>query len=101
MKNAMEGIVAHILKEHVHHLYLPCTCEECQQDVAALALNQLPSHYVRSTEGEAYIRAKYMEDQEKGCCPGSTCQSRDKGIRKHKPSVISTYNQCILIKIRG
>ncbi|WP_198153472.1 late competence development ComFB family protein [Thalassobacillus sp. C254] len=75
MKNAMEGIVAHILKEHVHHLYLPCTCVECQQDVAALALNQLPPHYVRSTEGEAYIRAKYMEDQEKAVVLGALAKA--------------------------
>lgn len=33
-----------------------CKCENCYNDVIALALNHLPPKYVASTEGELYAR---------------------------------------------
>lgn len=40
-----------------------CTCEQCLNDIAAYALNQLPPRYVVTTAGEAISKADTMRIQ--------------------------------------
>lgn len=52
LKNRTESVVQQALKEYMEKYILPCTCERCQADIKALALNQLPSRYYVSSRGE-------------------------------------------------
>lgn len=61
--NAMEIIVNQALKSYLNSLHLNCTCNRCQLDVMALALNSLPSKYVVTDLGIPYAKAQYMTDQ--------------------------------------
>ncbi|MDY0235478.1 MAG: late competence development ComFB family protein [Gudongella sp.] len=40
-----------------------CTCERCRMDVAAIALNNLPTKYVATDKGEIYVKIQEMELQ--------------------------------------
>ena len=40
-----------------------CRCERCLADIRALALNALPSHYVVTELGDAYVRLEAMAIQ--------------------------------------
>ena len=51
LKNHMETIVDHDLLKLMEENDM-CTCDRCQLDVRALALNQLPPRYVVSRRGE-------------------------------------------------
>ncbi|WP_164545463.1 late competence development ComFB family protein [Paenibacillus albus] len=63
--NAMEPIVVDILEEHfVKPGVLNCKCDNCKLDILLLTLNHLPTHYTSSQEGEAYIKAHYMNPQQ-------------------------------------
>lgn len=42
---------------------LTCECEQCTEDVMAIALNQLPARYVATDQGVAYVRAQYIDPQ--------------------------------------
>jgi len=42
---------------------LTCTCEQCQNDIMALTLNRLPSRYVSTELGSAYVKAQYLNSQ--------------------------------------
>ncbi|MCL6593772.1 MAG: late competence development ComFB family protein [Alicyclobacillus sp.] len=42
---------------------LRCSCPQCQDDILALALNRLPSHYVSTPRGSAFAKAKYFSSQ--------------------------------------
>lgn len=53
--NVMEVIVTKKLDEVWANLDC-CKCENCHDDIIALALNHLPSKYVVTTEGELYAR---------------------------------------------
>ncbi len=61
----MSNIISRNVSEDLVDLYLDdcieksgmCSCERCKADARALALNQLPAHYVVTTVGNAYIRA--------------------------------------------
>lgn len=61
--NVMELIVELTLREHLYSLNLDCLCRHCQLDIMAITLNRLSPQYVVKAEGSAYIKAKYMEDQ--------------------------------------
>ncbi|MGI1659875.1 MAG: late competence development ComFB family protein [Desulfitobacterium sp.] len=52
LKNHTESVVHHVLKEYMEKYQLPCSCDRCQADIAALSLNQLPSRYYVSLRGE-------------------------------------------------
>ncbi|WP_018921820.1 late competence development ComFB family protein [Salsuginibacillus kocurii] len=62
--NAMEELTRHTLNEHLDDLKMDCTCEKCQLDTLALALNWLPAQYYVNNEGRSYVKAKYMDSQE-------------------------------------
>ena len=40
-----------------------CTCDECRSDIIALALNQLPPHYVRTEKGEMLSKLDQLSQQ--------------------------------------
>jgi len=63
LMNAMESIVEEIFSEFQTLVALKCTCDQCKRDIIALVLNQIPSRYVSSEAGEAYVNAAYMDKQ--------------------------------------
>lgn len=62
-KNMMEEITEWLLDEHIESLNLACHCEQCQVDLMAIVLNNLPPQYIVQDNKEAYIKAKYLENQ--------------------------------------
>lgn len=52
LKNITENVVREALQDYLRHSSLPCTCERCQADILALALNRLPPRYAVSQRGE-------------------------------------------------
>lgn len=68
VRNAMETVVRLSLAEITQHNELYgveeiCTCERCQLDIMALALNKLPPRYVVCDQGEAYARTGALDQQ--------------------------------------
>lgn len=68
MRNAMEIVVRVNLAEILQHkekygVESVCTCERCQLDIMALALNKLPPRYVVCDRGEAYVRTSSLDQQ--------------------------------------
>ncbi|QRF22313.1 late competence development ComFB family protein [Alicyclobacillus sp. TC] len=61
--NVTELLVRHAMSEMEWRRRLPCDCEQCRDDVMALALNQLSPRYVSTDRGEAYVKAQYMNSQ--------------------------------------
>ncbi|MDU2065669.1 MAG: late competence development ComFB family protein [Sporomusaceae bacterium] len=63
LKNYMEDLVwqklTAILSERPHI----CSCERCRHDMAAIALNLLPSKYIVKPLGETYTRTHLLETQ--------------------------------------
>lgn len=59
----MEEITERLLKDHANSLNLPCQCERCLLDVLAIALNNLPPQYIVQDCNEAYVKAKFLENQ--------------------------------------
>lgn len=62
IRNIMEDAVERSLKDVLanrarYGVGDVCTCERCQLDIIALALNRLPPRYVVSEKGEVYARA--------------------------------------------
>lgn len=51
--NVLESVVECMLDEVLHEEKM-CTCNQCRQDVKALALNHLPPKYVVSEQGKAF-----------------------------------------------
>lgn len=63
MKNYMEDLVWEQLDSVIaRHRHL-CHCERCRYDIAALALNFLPSRYVVTDKGMTYTKIKALEQQ--------------------------------------
>lgn len=52
LKNHTETVVRQALQDYLRQANLPCTCERCQSDILALALNRLPARYYVSLRGE-------------------------------------------------
>lgn len=60
--NIMEKMVFNTIDElAAEHQF--CNCPQCRMDVAALALNNLPHHYVVTSKGEAYSRTDWLQIQ--------------------------------------
>ncbi len=62
MRNVSEDLVDLYLDDCIEKSGM-CSCERCRADVMALALNQMPAHYVVTTSGDAYIRANATSSQ--------------------------------------
>lgn len=52
IKNHLEVVVQQMLEEYLHDNPIDCSCEKCQADIMALALNQLPARYCVSLRGQ-------------------------------------------------
>lgn len=53
--NVMEQLVDHKIHDVLPN-YDCCFCDECVDDIKALALNKLPAKYVSSSKGELFTR---------------------------------------------
>jgi competence protein ComFB len=62
--NVTEALVKVVFNESfVQRDVLPCKCERCKDDILAYAMNRLPSRYVSTDEGNAYVKAQYLNPQ--------------------------------------
>ena len=52
LKNQTEFAVHQALQDYLRKNVISCSCERCQADIMALALNRLPPRYYVSTRGE-------------------------------------------------
>ncbi|HUS89638.1 MAG TPA: late competence development ComFB family protein [Desulfosporosinus sp.] len=50
--NHTETSVRQALQDFLRDNEISCSCEQCQADIMALALNRLPAHYYVSKRGE-------------------------------------------------
>ena len=65
LRNLMEALVMQRLDEVLteDNNDKVCRCEQCRLDMAAIALNDLPSRYVVTQRGETYSKADLLEVQ--------------------------------------
>lgn len=63
LKNYMEELVWEHLDQVLEKYPGVCRCEKCRYDMAALALNRLPAHYVVTEKGKTYTKARTLEQQ--------------------------------------
>lgn len=62
--NVTEALVKTIMEDaYLHKQRLACECEQCVDDIQAIALNRLPSRYVSTAEGNIYVKAEYFDPQ--------------------------------------
>lgn len=61
-RNVMEILLEELFDKMKDQLDC-CTCEECRSDIIALALNQLPPHYVRTPKGELLSKLDQLSSQ--------------------------------------
>lgn len=52
LKNYTEIVVQQVLLDYLRKNQVSCSCERCQADIMALALNRLPARYYVSSRGE-------------------------------------------------
>jgi len=52
LRNHTEIVVLQALQGFLRHNKLSCSCDRCQADIMALALNRLPPRYFASSLGE-------------------------------------------------
>lgn len=62
IKNYMEEIVFSLLKDVLEDVNV-CNCDKCVLDIAAIALNELPSKYIVSEKGELYSKIDSLRQQ--------------------------------------
>lgn len=62
VKNYMEEIVFNMMKEILADINV-CTCEKCMLDIAAIALNDLPTKYIVTEKGELYSKIDFLKQQ--------------------------------------
>jgi len=65
LKNYMEEMVWSFMDEVLDKYPDACKCQACRYDIAALALNELPPHYVAREKGDIYSRLHLLEAQHK------------------------------------
>ncbi|MBZ0100519.1 MAG: late competence development ComFB family protein [Taibaiella sp.] len=58
----MEEIVYNQMKDILCDINM-CKCEKCLMDVAAIALNDLPSKYIVTEKGELYSKINALSQQ--------------------------------------
>ncbi len=61
--NVMEVLVMETVEEILKSNKNLCDCLRCQLDMAAIALNKLPTNYVVTTEGEVLLRTNALKQQ--------------------------------------
>lgn len=63
LTNYMEAAVDLVLREMTKKNELPCSCQQCVNDIKAIALNNLKPMYVVTDEGIVYNRIKELNIQ--------------------------------------
>ncbi|OEF96364.1 hypothetical protein BHF68_08440 [Desulfuribacillus alkaliarsenatis] len=61
--NVMERVVKEALDDVMKINDSFCKCQECQVDIMAIALNQLPPKYVGTRKGEVYSKLNTLSNQ--------------------------------------
>lgn len=62
LMNYMEEVVSKKTDEILKLMNI-CKCDKCKLDIMALALNELPSKYVVSEQGQLYAKLSELEQQ--------------------------------------
>ena len=62
IKNYMEDCVSFTLDDTLG-LFDCCKCEECRNDIMAMALNSLPPKYVATTKGTLFTKINMTDRQ--------------------------------------
>ena len=62
LRNIMEEVVFNQMKSALNDLDI-CKCEKCIMDIAAIALNELPSKYVVTDKGMLLSRIDALQAQ--------------------------------------
>ena len=62
LTNYMEHCVLELLGPVLENLN-SCTCDNCQHDILAIALNSLPPKYVVTKRGELYTKLNNLQHQ--------------------------------------
>lgn len=60
LKNYMETLVLDQLDSVLAKYPNCCKCEQCRQDIAILALNNLPPKYISSNKGSLFMKLQTM-----------------------------------------
>ena len=60
-EDAVRRMLPEVLKDYLKIHPQTCTCELCRDDITALALNQLPPHYVVSEEGAIFTSVGFEQ----------------------------------------
>lgn len=60
-ENAVRRMLPEVLKDYLKTRPRTCTCDRCKDDITALALNQLPPHYVASEEGAIFTSVSFEQ----------------------------------------
>lgn len=63
VENVTERLAREMLDDHEVKGILSCHCQQCQDDVLAIALNHLPSRYVSTHQGGVFVKANYLHPQ--------------------------------------
>ncbi len=63
VKNYMEDVVKELMYDIIEDRDDICKCEKCLNDIAAIALNNLPPHYVASEKGQVYAKVSSLSIQ--------------------------------------
>lgn len=63
--NALETVVREMLEDRLNSFDFECTCNRCQLDVMAIALNNMAPKYVVKDIGVPFVKAQYMNDQDR------------------------------------
>ncbi|MCF8566266.1 late competence development ComFB family protein [Alicyclobacillus tolerans] len=64
LHNVTEELVKSLFaNEFLERRKLECSCQQCKDDILAIALNRLPPRYVVTEQGGAYVKAQYLERQ--------------------------------------
>lgn len=61
--NYMENVVNYALLELKSSYPFVCMCDQCKDDMKAIALNSITPHYVASATGEMYTRINELTQQ--------------------------------------
>lgn len=61
--NVMEILVVETIEEVLKTKIELCGCQRCKFDIAAIALNKLPTSYVVTMEGEVLLRTSALKQQ--------------------------------------
>ena len=60
-ENAVRRMLPEVLKDYRKTNPQMCACDLCREDIMALALNQLPPHYVVSEEGAIFTSVSFEQ----------------------------------------